>query len=398
MVLDEMTLLIVSGVIIILCGLSFILNTSMNRNDGPGRIWSLAFLASILAAMSFAIYGADSSAWGALIAANASFTVALGSMWSGARVFNGGPARYWIVSGIAVIVALAVLVRGPDAGGWAGAFELYAAVSLFAVLGAGEAIRGRMRRNINGQVLVATSLVVSAYYAARAIVFLVDGPEGELFQGAFGTTPTTVINIVLVVSAAMALSVLRAERFHGSAVGDQTIGIYSAAGVLSAKAFEQAAADHIERIGYHDGHLALIGVDADRLPELNTAFGRTAGDQAIAAFGESLRRSAPPLSVIGHCSAGHFLVLVCIASVAEGRAVAARIQMALVDDPLPGSQSVRLTASLGLADTFTHSSDLAGLTAAVNEAIADVQGAGGNDVRVAAALVQTRPEPGLNPV
>jgi diguanylate cyclase (GGDEF)-like protein len=367
MVLDEMTLLIVSGVIIILCGLSFILNTSMNRNDGPGRIWSLAFLASILAAMSFAIYGADSSAWGALIAANASFTVALGSMWSGARVFNGGPARYWIVSGIAVIVALAVLVRGPDAGGWAGAFELYAAVSLFAVLGAGEAIRGRMRRNINGQVLVATSLVVSAYYAARAIVFLVDGPEGELFQGAFGTTPTTVINIVL-------------------------------AGVLSAKAFEQAAADHIERIGYHDGHLALIGVDADRLPELNTAFGRTAGDQAIAAFGESLRRSAPPLSVIGHCSAGHFLVLVCIASVAEGRAVAARIQMALVDDPLPGSQSVRLTASLGLADTFTHSSDLAGLTAAVNEAIADVQGAGGNDVRVAGALVQTRPEPGLNPV
>jgi hypothetical protein len=86
MVLDDTTLLVISGIIVVVCGGSFILNTSVNRNDGPGRAWSLAFIAGILATIAYAVYGLDDSAWWTLIAGNGSLALGIGSMWSGTRL------------------------------------------------------------------------------------------------------------------------------------------------------------------------------------------------------------------------------------------------------------------------------------------------------------------------
>ena len=165
------------------------------------------------------------------------------------------------------------------------------------------------------------------------------------------------------------------------------MGIHSAAGVLSATAFAQAAADHLDRAAASQSGLALIGADIDKLPELNTVFGRAAGDQAIALLAQTLRHTAPTMALIGHPAAGRFFVVVSVASATEALTITERIQTALVDDPSTDSSQIHMTASFGIADSYDHGHDLTALTKAVNAAIGIVKEAGGNGIEVGSASV-----------
>lgn len=387
MVLDQFTLHVCGTIIVVLCGVSFLLNTSFNRHDAPGRIWSVAFLAAILSSMALIVYDMNIFNWWVLVVSNASLAIAAGSMWSGTRVFNGRSPAYWFVGSVTAIVALSVVTGWTMSGGWAGAAALYFAVAILTYLSASESYRGRLRRNLNGRVLLVIFAAVSAFYAGKAIALTVAGPGSRAYQDPFGSAPTTVVNIVLIVTVATAMSVLRAESFRGRAVGDLTVGIHSAAGVLSARAFEQAAADHIERARLAGEPLVLVGADVDRLPALNTALGRAAGDGAIAAFAQTLRRSVPAFAVIGHTRSGRFLILAGLPTTEDAVALAVSVQTMLIDSPLEGSQQLRLSASFGIADTLECGYDLPALTAAVGTAISEAQAAGGNDIRIAPAQV-----------
>lgn len=389
MPLDQLTLLAVSGVIAVLCGMSFVLNTAFSRSDATGRIWSVGFIAGILGAISLTIYAMSPTTWIALIIGNAALPVALGSMWSGARLFNGRTSRFGVVVVVGALVALAVIVRGPDAGGWAGAVEFNLGVAALALCAALEMFSRRLKRNVNGRIASVVFWLVGGFYAARTVALIVDGHDGTFFTSVFGSATVTFANTVLLVTLSIALATLRAER-AGDAVGDFTEGIHSAAGVLSAAAFVQAAADHLDRAEHASGGpmpLALIGADIDNLPEFNIAFGRAAGDQAIARFAATLRRTAPPMSVIGHPAAGRFLILAEAATRAEARAIAARLQISLVDTPLESDGQIRFTASFSVAHTTDHTHDLGTLTAAVTHGVEAVKSAGGNDIRVAASAL-----------
>ncbi|MCU1634868.1 MAG: hypothetical protein JWQ68_107 [Cryobacterium sp.] len=387
MVLDIITLLAVSGLIVIMCGVSFVVNASFNRNDPAGRVWSLAFMAGMLATVGYAVEALVASAWWALVVAHMSLAVSVGSMWAGSRLFNGRPSRYWIVGLGGAIAAVASIMASPEAGTWAGSFELYIVIATFASLCSLETYRGRLRRSLNGRVLLIVFLLVTAFYGGRAVAFAVAGPDSEFFSVYFGTPTTTIVNLMLVVVASISMSILRAERGSGDALGDLTRGIHSAAGVLSADAFSQAAADHVCRAESKGGHLALIGAELDKLPDLNVAFGRAAGDRAITAFAEALRRSSPAMAQIGHRGAGGFFVLAAVDSGEDALALAERIQIGMADDPLPEAQQIRVTASFGIALTNDLGYDLDRLTGAVTSAIGAIQSGGGNAVKVAAALV-----------
>ncbi|MGO4103555.1 GGDEF domain-containing protein [Leifsonia sp. YAF41] len=385
MPLDSLTLLAVSGVIAVLCGMSFVLNTAFGRNDATGRMWSVGFIAAILGGISLTIYAMSPSTWFALIVGNGALPLALGAMWSGARLYNGKTSRFVVVGIVAAFVAGAVIVRGPDAGGWAGAVEFNLGVAALALCAAVEMFSRRLKRNVNARIASVVFWLVGCFYAARSVALVVDGHDGTFFTTVFGTSTVTFVNTLLLVTLSIALSTLRAERAAG-AVGDFTTGIHSAAGVLSAAAFAQAAVDHLDRAEYAPGGavpLALIAADIDNLPEFNIAFGRAAGDQAIARFASTLRRTAPVMSVVGHPAAGRFLILAEAANHTEARALAARLQSSLVDTPLEHDGQIRFTASFSVALTGDYSHDLGTLTTAVTDTLEAVKTAGGNDIVVA---------------
>lgn len=379
MTLDTLTLMFVTSLVAVLCGLLFILNTSFNRNDPSGRVWSLAFIAGIITAVGYGTYAGVSDAWWGVTVANVSMIFVVGSLWSGARLYNGRRSGFAVVILVAAAVLVVSLVQVPI-GEWAGSVSVWIGIAVLGTLGGLEALRARLRRNLNGRMLGTVLWGVAIFMGLRSIVFVLEGPHGDVFEQYFSTGITSIVNMALIIIATVSVSVLRAERTGGNAVGDLAVGINSAAGVLSAAAFRQAAADHIERAAPGGLRLALVGADIDRLPELNTAFGREAGDGAIAGFAATLGRTVPPMALIGHPGAGRFLILAPAASVADERAIAGRIQTALVDEPLPASQQIRLTASFGIADTDGFGHDLGRLTDAVGKAIDAVKLSGGNDI------------------
>jgi diguanylate cyclase (GGDEF)-like protein len=270
----------------------------------------------------------------------------------------------------------------PSEGSWAGSAVLWILLAALSVLGGAELQRGRLRRNVNGRSLSIVLWLNAAYVLARAVIFLSEGRQSSEFETLFNSGVASVVTMTVVVSATITVSVLRTEQGGNRAVGDMTDGIMSRAGVLSAPAFQQAARDHLQRAEWAHAGVALIGADIDKLPEVNTAFGRQAGDDAISAFAQSLRHSAPVIAVIGHISAGRFLMLVLAASATEAMRMAENLQTALVDSPLPEGQRIRLTASIGVADVFDIGYDLDDLMSAVANALDRSKALGGNHISV----------------
>lgn len=385
MQLDTATLFVVSALVAVLCGVFVILNTALTRNDAAGRFWSLAFLAGITVAIGYGANMGSPDAWWGTAVGNVAAAVAVGALWTGSRLHNGRGASFWVVGAVAGLVGLASIVFLPADGEWAGSVVLWCGTALLGGLGGSEAMRGRLRRNLNGRILGLSLWAVAVFSALRAAAYQLEGPTGELFSQYFGPANSTLLYLSLTLATAIAISILRAEQLGNNAVGDFTDGIHSAAGVMSAPAFQQAAEDHVERAARSQLGLAIIGADIDNLPEINTAFGRAAGDEAIARFADTLRQSAPVMALIGHRAAGRFLVLASVASATEAHSITERLQTALVDAPLSEASLIRLTASFGIADTYDHGYDLAALDGAVAAAIDAVKLAGGNDISVVTA-------------
>lgn len=387
MSLDATTMFTVTAVVVAICGVSFTVNAVFNQHDAAGRVWSLAFISAIMVSAGYGLQMVSPDAWWGIALGNASFAACIGAIWVGMRLYNGRSSGAIVLIGLTVFVAVTGLVYGPRGGEWAGVVELWCVLAVLGSLATREAVRGRLGRNLNGRLVGAVMAITALFSLARAVVFLVDGPNGAFFQQYFGPTVAMLINMSLVVVLSTAVSVLRAEGASVNAVGDFTDGIFSRAGVLTAAVFAEEASDHLDRAekAHTRAGLVLIGADIDNLPEINTAFGRAAGDEAITRFAQTLRRNAPVMAVIGHHSAGRFLVLAWVASATEALTIAERLQSALVADPLTDPSQIRLTASFALADTYDHGYDLLALNKAASDAISTVKLSGGNLIATADA-------------
>ncbi|KGJ79676.1 hypothetical protein GY21_04420 [Cryobacterium roopkundense] len=389
MPLDAATLMLVSGLVTVVCGVSFVVNTAYLRSDGPGRIWSVAYIAAVMSAVSYNLHMHGPDGWWPMVVGHVTIVIAVGALWSGLRLDNRRSSLLWVVLLVAGFVLAATLLHGPGEREWTAAAELPASVALLSGLGCAEAARGALRRNLNGRILACAFGAVAIFGLVRTVLFVV---ANDLVVASFGEGVTALLNMSFVIAATIAVSVLRAEQGGRSAVGDQTTGIHSAAGVLSPSAFAQAGTDHLDRACKRGVGLALIGAEIDNLPAINAAFGRRAGDDAINEFARTLRFALPVMSLIGHRDSGRFVVLARATSPSEALVLTGRIRTAMVQNPLSRLSSIRLTASFGIADSFDHGHDFEALCAAADAALGTVQKSGGNDALVAPAPVVPAPE------
>ncbi|QJU54612.1 GGDEF domain-containing protein [Herbiconiux sp. KACC 21604] len=388
MTLDLETLLVASGLIIILCGIAFILNTAMRRNDASGRLWSIGFIAAMLTSLSFSIWSIADELWWVLAIGNTAYVISIGAIWSGARVFNGRPSLIWVVLAGGGLVALFTAIEGPGGGLWTGSAGLFAGVAVFAGLGGAETMRSRMRRNLNARIMSFALWTVCAYYVARTGIFVSLGPDSSTFQQYFSSELTVILTIVVVLLGTISMSILQAERSGARALGDVTVGVHSVVGVLSAAPFMQQWADWVERASFHGDRLAMIAMDVDNLPQMNTAFGRTFGDTAIRSVAQIVRHHAPTTALLGHTGAGRFVIVVVTQNVVDAEQLAIRLQTALVDEPIDPQQSLRATASFGVVDTDGYGYGLPVLRRALDDATHAAREAGGNSIVVGRGIAQ----------
>jgi diguanylate cyclase (GGDEF)-like protein len=360
MVIDTLTLLVAAGAVVAISGVSFILNTVLRRNDTYGRIWSIAFVAGILETLSYLVWATSDAAWWASAVGNASLVLSISFMWSGARSYNERLRTYVWVSLIgSALVLIATLVEGPGGGDWAGAEVMFIAIVIFASLAGWETVRGALKRSVNGRVLTIVFWIVALYYLLRTLVFITAGESSVAFTQYFGTVTTTFIAIVLVIVAAISMSVLQPADSTRTTESGRRTGTLVIPGVVSAEQFEQLSGDWLARSKRDRESLVFFELSIDNIEQINTAFGREMGDEAITAVGRTACEVSPAAALVGYLGRERFVVLTTPPAFGSAVDIAERLQTALVETPIDVEQGIRATVVFGLAttDDVGHSLD-----------------------------------------
>jgi diguanylate cyclase (GGDEF)-like protein len=380
--LDLTTLLVANGLIVITAAAAFVLNTVFRQNDGAGRLWSVAFVAGILATFSYFVWGiTPNDSWWVVAVGNGAFVLSISLMWCGARAYNGRKAALPVAVVLSVLTGAAVFVHGADDGAWAGAIEMLVALLAAGTLTAVECGRGRMRGVLSARVLVFVFVCFSAFSLVRLVVLVATGPGSEVFETFVGTRTSTLVDIALVVVAATSMSVLQSGReLREGEVGSSGFRI---PGVLGPTLFAELAGDWLQRSRLVRDPLVLVLFEVDNLAHIHTAFGRSMGDRTVIAVGRTACTHCPPSTIVGRSEGHRFFILTSAPPFGSPQQIAERIQTALVESPLDPVEGIRATASWGIATTAAEGYDLAPLMLSAEAALADSRRAGSGTITLA---------------
>lgn len=161
-------------------------------------------------------------------------------------------------------------------------------------------------------------------------------------------------------------------------------------GLLNMRGWSEAAQRALNRVWRAGGGLAVLMIDLDHFKWINDTYGHPAGDDAIAAVADALRRVTRPSDIVGRFGGEEFLVLLPDVDGAAARAAAERIRGTVSDLRIAttdkrGRQAliVGRTASLGVAVFPEHARTLDGLLQSADAAVYEAKEGGRDQVRMA---------------
>jgi GGDEF domain-containing protein len=369
--LDATTLFVVGGLVILVCGISFLLETLLRRNDAVGRLWSVFFLSAMFSVFAYLVVSFDAATWWANAAGNGAYVAAIGLIWSGARRANGRGSLLAVPVLLGVAVAVASLVPGAAGGFWAGSFEMFSGIGIVGLLGAVEFSRGDLSRLLAARVLTVLLGGMGLYYVGRAIAFATLGPDHPVFTDYFGTAVSTLVEICFAVIGTIMLASVQGDRFSHLGEDDAEVGArLRIDGILGASAFRELAETWLLRSIRERTILVLLVVEVADLEEINTAFGRAAGDAAIRTTGRIALTHASTASLVGHLSPRRFALLLELPTKDSVDAIAGRIGDSVLGAVIDDQDRFRASTFCGIATTRTSGARYADLLDAAVDAAA----------------------------
>lgn len=368
MILDSDTVLAVTGLVVVVSGSLFVIETLLRRDEGAGRIWALAFLSAMLTVLSYVIWLQDRDAWWAIAIGNAGFVAANGCMWLGCAAYNGRRLQWRsiVVAVLSAAALVAVAIEGPGGGDWAGALWMFLGVVVLAALGALECVRGALGETRTATVLAVVLGVEALYFVARTVAILLAGPESGLFQSAFGSVPTSLVTIVLCIVAVVVASVLRVPRAPMRGVSERSE--MDRNGVLTAAAFTQQLTDVLGRAQQRRETVAVTAVRIADLDEVSTAFGGDAAREVAGALRQAVRAHVPSDALVCDDDAAGMLVATVVDSGRDAHRGASRLHRGLFDDLSAAAGGVIPVVGVGVATTDDYAFDAGDLTAIARSA------------------------------
>jgi len=159
----------------------------------------------------------------------------------------------------------------------------------------------------------------------------------------------------------------------------------SLTGTLNHGALVVHLADEIERARSAGAPLGVALVDLDNFRLLNDNHGHRAGDEALLAVADQLRRQIPSTVTLGRSGPDEFLLIAPAESVIELEPALIRLRTALADLSLQFESTERLpvTISAGLCTYPEHGSSATALLAAASRVLEEAKASGGDTIRVA---------------
>jgi len=156
-------------------------------------------------------------------------------------------------------------------------------------------------------------------------------------------------------------------------------------GLPNRRAFIAAAQGLLGAASRQGFGVAVVVMDIDWFKQLNDNLGHAAGDQALQAVAGAVRTQLREGDLAARFGGEEFVVMLAGCDSAQGLRFAERLREAVAraEIPAPSAQGVRMTASLGVADSATAGLSLDALISAADAAMYQAKQAGRN--RVAAA-------------
>lgn len=151
-------------------------------------------------------------------------------------------------------------------------------------------------------------------------------------------------------------------------------------GVLNRRGFERDASQRLKD-SHDDATGALLFIDLNEFKQINDECGHDAGDRLLMIAAERLRQSLRSCDIIGRHGGDEFVALVPDVGSEAIERLAARLTESLEEPYCVGDETLRCSASIGLALYPKNASTLTGLLREADEAMyrAKARGRSGDD-------------------
>jgi diguanylate cyclase (GGDEF)-like protein len=344
--LDVGTLFVVAICVATLLGL-FLLFAWMQERIRALAWWGGAYL----------IGGASGALWrfGQLIApalpaslATVLLFVAVGMVWSGARLFHGRPVRwigmffgaaFWLIACFVPAFALSAASR---------IVVSSIIVAGYTFLTAAELRRERRKSLIRRWPAVFVPMLHGAIFLFPVALATLSPDGGGIHSVARGWIAVFAIEIVLYVVGTAFIVLILAK--------DRTVHLYKTAattdpltGLLNRRGFFEAAGIVMRRGQKGMAPVSLLAFDLDHFKSINDRYGHAVGDTVLQLFAKVARETMRADDVIGRLGGEEFVALLA-GSLTDAAAAAERVRSALAAASIVrNGQHIAATVSIGVA-------------------------------------------------
>jgi diguanylate cyclase (GGDEF)-like protein len=315
----------------------------LDHRNVPGlRTWAIGLCLSALGAMVLALCPVQSSQL-LTIASDAMIVGGYAALWMGVRQFNGvrlDPSFAVVLIAVLLALAAASLRSGDDAK--SGGAIAAAVMAAFALLAAGEIIRGRRHDGLRSRLpagLAFLAVALEMIHRTAALLDLLNDPG----RGARWFVDTLCLLTIVFGLLTMAHERLR-RRFEELALTDPLTG-------LPNRRFFFERGEWLSRHAM-DNRLSasVLMMDIDHFSKINQRFGHHGGDRALAAFAAAVRAELRAHDLVGRYGGEEFCALLCGADDQEARRIAERLRSAVAALSIDvDGQALRFTVSIGAA-------------------------------------------------
>jgi diguanylate cyclase (GGDEF)-like protein len=326
-----------------------------------------------------------------IVVANTLVAFGYAEIISALRRFGGNTGRrfwlpHWLALGVAV-VCIAYSVEAPD---------LRARLMIVSGLIAVQYVIGLQLvwrlapspRPVSHRVMIAMFVVGIAVLSARAIAVYVAPLAGN---DPFVLTPLQALSFATgtfgPVVATFAFLLMVSDRMNEElgrlAMFDPLTEVYNR------RSLDDLAGRAVAEARRHARTLSVLVVDADHFKRINDEYGHEAGDRALKALVEVLRRTARSEDLVGRLGGEEFVVLMPDADAIAGAAGAERLRIAVERSVFRvNDQTVPLRVSIGVAALRDPRDDFAALLRRADHALYEAKRAGRNRVVLDSVLAE----------
>lgn len=294
-------------------------------------------------------------------------------VWAGARSLRLLPARWWQLALGPTVTALASAMESPTQNAWSGGLAYLVMMATGMALAAKELLLLQRDGSRAQRPTMFAAIAMVLYFLARGIVYLLDGPEGKVFQTYFSPALTCLILIWLLIIVSFSMNELSNRQLIKSLSERATRD--GLTGLLNRQGFLELAEQELNSLQGTEAVYSVVLADLDYFKTINDTYGHSAGDAALKAFARAAVSSVRATDLIGRYGGEEFILLIAGADKNRALEITAMITRKFADG-LGAAGLTASTASYGIAVDSTSGPGLAALIDAADAALYEAKAAG----------------------